>query len=62
MYIIKRGHAIFTYIWRGGRATEDVDERRPPDIQLGRCQGHTPMVKPLESLNSLGLFLTQSQP
>lgn len=26
--------------WVVVEAAEDVDERRPPDVQLGRCQGH----------------------
>jgi len=43
-------------------AAEDVDEHRPPDVQLGRCQGHTLVVRLHESLNSFGSFLTLSRP
>jgi len=57
---------IHTHVVRHGgwaAAAEDVDERRrPPDIQLGRCQGHSPVVRLHESLNSFGSFLTQSRP
>jgi len=58
-------HNTRARVGHGGWAAvaEDIDERRrPPDIQLGRCQGHSLVVRLHESLNSFGLFLSQSQP
>lgn len=59
-----RGDTPHTHMMLGGWvvSAEDIDEHRPPDVQLGRCQGQTLVVRLHESLNSFGLFLTQSLP
>lgn len=59
-------NVIWAHVGRGGgwaaaAAAEDIDERRrPPDVQLGRCQGHMPRwclaVRRITELSS-GSFL-----
>lgn len=52
------------HVGRGGWAAavaEDIDERRPPDVQLGRCQGHTPMVRITELLRIVSYTISDAK-